>query len=159
MRMEWIFWAMLLAAIAHVLEEYFGGFLEQMGKIVPGVTVTQFVVINALFLLICLAGALAPPGYLVFAMSIPALLAVNAFIHIGAAIRLRGYAAGLITALVFYLPLPAYAYYRFTTDGTLALEGVILSVALGAFWMLVPLLYQGARLASAGMLSRKNIRF
>jgi hypothetical protein len=156
--MEWIFWAMLLAAIAHVAEEYFGGFIGQVGRIVPGVTFVQFAVINALFLVICLAGALAPPAYLIFSMAVPALLIINALIHMGAAVRLRGYAAGLITALVLYLPLSAYAYYHFMADGTLRLQGAILSAALGAILMLVPLLYRGVRLARDGKLSRKYIK-
>ncbi len=155
----WVFWAIVVAGLLHVAEEYFGGFPEQMRKVIPGVTLGQFLFINALFILLSLIGVLVSRSYLVFSLSVAELLVINALIHIGATIRFKGYSPGLATAVLLYLPLAIYAYYSFLTAGELTLFDALISFLLGALWMLVVPLYQGMRLAREGRLSLKNIKF
>lgn len=40
--MEWIFIAILIVSIIHVIEEYSGGFIDQMKQFVPGTDLSQF---------------------------------------------------------------------------------------------------------------------
>ena len=159
MSADWVFYAMVAAGLLHVAEEYFGGFLEQMSKVIPGVKTGQFIFINTLFILLTIAGALVYRTYLVFSMSMAALLAINVLIHVVASIRLKGYSAGLVTALLLYLPIVTYAYYVALTGGELTPADVVLSFIMGVLWMLFVPIYLGVWLARQGRLSRKNIKF
>jgi len=48
--MEWIFVAILTVSIIHVIEEYIGGFVDQMKQFMPGTDLFQFVSTNISFL-------------------------------------------------------------------------------------------------------------
>ena len=48
--MEWIFVAILTVSIIHVIEEYNGGFVDQIKQFVPGTDLSQFVSTNVIFL-------------------------------------------------------------------------------------------------------------
>jgi hypothetical protein len=61
--------------------------------------------------------------------------------HIIATIRKRGYAPGVITSVIVYLPLSIYSYYFFISTGELHLKQFIISVILGAVYQIVPLIY------------------
>jgi len=84
---EWIFVAILTVSIIHVIEEYMGGFVDQMKQFVPGTDLSQFVSINMTFIVLCFIAVIVGSSNLV-----------------GGSIRLRGYNAGLVTAVVLYLP-------------------------------------------------------
>ena len=79
---------------------------------------------------------------LVYSLSIAALLFINVLFHVGGSIRLRGYNAGLVTAVVLYLPVSIYAYYYFWNNGSLTPFEFILSILLGAFWMVIVFIHQ-----------------
>ena len=112
--MEWIFIAILIVSILHVIEEYSEGFVDQMKQFVPGTDLSQFVSINMTFLALCFIAVVVGSSNLVYSLSIAALLFINTMFHIGGSIRLRGYNAGLLTALILYLPVSIYAYYYFS---------------------------------------------
>ena len=154
--MNWIFWAFVGAAVIHIVEEYYypGGFLDSMKRFNPGfapsITVTFAVVINALFLLVCLASAVIADRNLIFSLSIASLLCFNGLIHIIATARSKRYAPGVISGIVLYLPLSLYAYYLFVSSGQLTLVGGIVSGLLGVLYQIVPISY----LALSRMLKR-----
>lgn len=89
--MGWIFWAFVIAAIVHIVEEYFGGWLNWTRRYMPGVTLAQFVVINVIFVIGCLIAAIVGERNLVVGLSIASLLLVNALIHLLPAIVMRRY--------------------------------------------------------------------
>ncbi len=117
--MEWIFIAILTVSIIHVIEEYNGGFVDQMKQFVPGTDLSQFVSINMTFIVLCFIAVVVGSSNLVYSLSIAALLFINVMFHVGGSIRLRGYNAGLVTAVVLYLPVSIYAYYYFWNSGSL----------------------------------------
>jgi hypothetical protein len=147
--MNWIFRAFVGAAALHVLEEYFypGGFPDFMKKsspvFAPFVTTSFAVLINGLFLVLCILGAIFGKNDLVFGLSIGSLLVFNGLTHLGGSLRARRYAPGLISGLLLYLPLGITAYVLFLRSGQLSLSQASLSVALGIAYQFVPVGYLG----------------
>ena len=147
--MHWIFWTFVGAAVIHVVEEfgYPGGFLDTMRglnpRIAPLVTVEAAIIINGLFLLLCVLGAVVGSRSIVFGLSVASLLFFNALMHIWGAVKARGYTPGVVSGVVLYLPLSLYAYYLAVEMGELTLGGGALSGLLGALYQVVPLGYFG----------------
>ena len=145
--MDWVFWAFVGAAVIHIVEEYKypGGFLDFVKcfnpRFGPSVTVNLAVILNSLFLLLCIAGAVAASKSPTFSLSIASLLFFNALMHIIGAIRARGYAPGVISGILLYLPLSLYAYYLFISSGHLTFLGLIVSSLLGVLYQLAPMGY------------------
>jgi len=69
-------------------------------------------------------------------------IVVAALIHIVATAWLRRYAAGVISAVVLYIPLGIYAFYR----AELAPGKAVAAGLLSLLWMAVPLAFQFIRL-------------
>lgn len=142
--MGWIFVALLGAAVIHVLEEfvYPGGFMEFVKSFNPrvahSVTARFAVLINSLFLLLCIAGAVVAENSLAFSLSVASLLFLNALVHLLGAVKARGYAPGVISGVLLYLPLSLYAYYLFAISGKLTLPEGIVSALLGVLYQAVP---------------------
>jgi hypothetical protein len=131
----------------HMVEEFFfpGGFMEIMKKMNPAfapfVNSRAAIIINGLQLLGCVIVIFVGRSNLVFSLSVAGLLFLNGLMHIAGSIRLKGYAPGVITGTILYLPLSAYAFYYFTTTGALLTADAITAVGLGILYQLVPLCY------------------
>jgi hypothetical protein len=145
--MEWIFSAFFGASVIHMAEEYFypGGFLDLMRRFnprfAPLVTIPMAIIINGLQLLLCVVAIALAQHALVFSMSIAGLIFINGLMHLATCIRLRGYAPGVVSAVLVYLPLSAYAYYIFIHSGQLTLGSVIATAVLGLLYQAVPISY------------------
>lgn len=147
--MNWVFFAILGAAILHVPEEYVypGGFSEFMRQMAlpfaPFITPKFAAVFNGLFLLLCFVAALVGQKVPVFSLSIAGLCGINAMTHVLGAARARRYAPGLLTGVFLYLPLSVLAYYLAIRSGQLSVWQGIGSVLLGLAYQAVPLSYLG----------------
>jgi hypothetical protein len=140
--MEWIFVVILIVSVIHVFEEYYGGFVDQMQRFIPETDLSQFVSVNMSFIMLTFISVIVGSSSLIYSLSIAALLFINVLFHIGGTIRLRGYNAGLISAIFLYMPVSVYAYYYFWNSGALTpIEGV-LSVLLGILWMVFVFIHQ-----------------
>ena len=145
--MDWIFSAFLVVSMLHMVEEYFypGGFMDVMKRLnprfAPLVTAPMAIVINGLQLLLCVIAILVGSNLLAFSMSVAALLFINAFAHIMGSLIAKGYAPGVITGVLLYLPLSVYAYYLFIGSGQLTPGEVIITGILGLAYQAVPLSY------------------
>ena len=145
--MDWIFGAFCGVSLAHMFEEYFfpGGFMDFMKRLnprfAPLVTKTMAIVVNGLQLLLCIVVMAVGKKALVFSMSVAALLFINGLVHIGGCLRVKGYAPGIITGALLYLPLSSYAYFRFVGSGQLNVSGVILTGVLGLLYQATPIGY------------------
>ncbi len=145
--MEWIFAAFLAVSILHMGEEYFypGGFMEVMQQLnprfAPLITVPMAVTINCLQLLLCLAAMAVGRRAMIFSMSVAALLFINGIVHIAGCVRIMGYAPGVITGIMLYLPLSVYAYYLSINSGRLTWKGGIAAAGLGFLYQAVPIGY------------------
>ncbi len=126
----------LASAVLHVTEEYFypGGFLNWAKKIIPRfagrLTVKMAVVVNSLFLLLCIAGVLWGGKYPMFALSIAGLILANGVLHFISSIATKSYSPGLITSLIFYIPLPIYIFVSFN----IAISQALLLVSYGILY-------------------------
>jgi hypothetical protein len=145
--MDWIFSAFLAVSLAHMGEEYIypGGFVDLMRRLdprsAPQVTVRFAVIINGLQLLLCALAIAVGRDNLAFSLSVAGLLLINGALHIMGCIRVKGYAPGVITGGLLYLPLSVYAYYHFWGSGQLTLREGIASGLLGALYQAVPISY------------------
>jgi hypothetical protein len=129
------------AAVLHVTEEYFfpGGFIKWITKFVPSsisfrLTVKFAVIVNGLFLLLCLSAVFIGGRYPMFALSIAGLVLVNGFIHLISSVVTRSYSPGLITSLLFYIPIPVYLFNYFELGSAeiikLILYGILYHLAV-----------------------------
>ena len=147
--MNWVFCVMAVAAVLHVLEEYAwpGGFPAFMRGMAPrfaaSITTPFAVVINGAFLLLCTLAAIVGPAAPVLGLSVAGLLIVNGLTHIGGAMRARRYAPGMVSGILLYLPLGAYAFYAGLTSGRASLRQVLLAGLLGLACAAVPLVWLG----------------
>lgn len=145
--MSWIFVGFLIASMLHMVEEFFfpGGFMPVMKRvnpaIAPFVNVTAAVIINGLQLVLCVFVIFVGRSNLAFSMSAAALIFINGLMHLGGAVRLKGYVPGVITGSIIYIPLSVYAFYYFAASGELKLNDAFIAVALGVVYQLVPLCY------------------
>ncbi len=145
--MEWIFSAFLGVSLLHMGEEfvYPGGFMETIKRLNPRlaqfVTKPMAILLNGLQLLLCIAAILTGKSALVFSMSVAALLFINGLVHIFACIRAKGYAPGVITGVLLYLPLSTYSYTLFTGSNQLSASQVVYSGLLGLLYQAIPISY------------------
>lgn len=145
--MAWVFGAFLAASMIHMGEEYLypGGFMDLMKRLnprfAPLVTAPMAVIINGLQLLLCVVAIAVGEDDLAFSMSVAGLLFINGLVHILGCIRTKGYAPGVITGALLYVPLSSYAYYVFVSSGQLAPRGVIVTSLLGLLYQAVPVGY------------------
>jgi len=106
----------------------------------------QFVVVNLLFLLLCAGAAIAPSSSVILRLSVASLLFVNVPFHLVPAIAMRAYSPGLVSALLLYVPLAAYAWYLYARSGLLTAANTVAAALLGLLWMGLPLAFQGVRM-------------
>ena len=156
--MTWIYIAFLLVSMAHMAEEYLypGGFMDFMKRLNPRfkpvITTRMAVIVNGLQLLLCVALIVMGRHTLVFGLSVATLLLVNGLVHIGGCFRIRGYAPGVFTGALFYLPLSLYAWRVGISSGQLTVMGMLASVLLGLLYQAVPIGY----LALASTIRRRQ---
>lgn len=136
-------WLFVPAYVAHLAEEYFGGFPEWFawiaGKPLPR---GAFLLINAVALLAMIAAVRSATrrdehGWM--AIAIATVLLVNGVAHAGASVFTGTYSPGLVTGVVFYLPLGHLALIRAWHQAPpgVFLQGVLAGLAAHA---VVPLI-------------------
>jgi hypothetical protein len=147
--MNWVFYAFVGAAILHVAEEYaypggFSAFMKRMAPpFAPFITANFAVVMNGLFLWLCIVAALIGQRVPVFSLSIAGLCGINGLTHMLGAIRAKHYAPGLLTGVLLYLPFAVLAFYLFIRSGQLLVWQGVGSVLLGLAYQVVPISYLG----------------
>jgi hypothetical protein len=105
-----------MAYALHVIEEWFGGFPEWVALVVgEPLPRSAFVVINAIAMAMMIAAiraSTAREDYGWMSIASAAILFVNAFAHVLGSVATRSYSPGLITGVVFYLPLAGLVLLR-----------------------------------------------
>ncbi|HEX2781049.1 MAG TPA: HXXEE domain-containing protein, partial [Gemmatimonadaceae bacterium] len=106
-------WLPIAAVAAHLVEEFVwpGGFAEWYRHYPPGATTAVssgfLVIVNAVFVLLALLPPLlgpSPRGFAIW-MVVAAVAGANAVFHLYAVRRTRAYSPGVVTGVLFYLPL------------------------------------------------------
>jgi hypothetical protein len=104
-----LLWPLVAAYAIHVAEEWFTGFPAWVANIVSRpMPADAFLIINAIAMLLMVIGVRAAirderNGWI--AVTIATIAIVNTFAHVGGAILTRGYAPGLASAIILYVPL------------------------------------------------------
>ena len=138
--MNWLFWAPLAAALAHIFEEFVwpGGFADWDRAYRPGfrksVTPRFHVFINGMLVLFCVSvGANGPVPIIGAAMwlTLTALLASNTGFHIVGAVQSKRYSPGVVTGICLYIPLAVYGYVHFLRNGSASAGTAVGAAILG----------------------------
>jgi hypothetical protein len=125
---------LLIVSILHITEEFFypGGFLAWTKKnalrFANRLNVRMAVIINGLFLLLCAAGVFFGGRFPMFALSIAGLVLVNGTEHLTASIIKRSYSPGLITSIVFYIPISVYIFISFKLSAPEVLKVILYGI-------------------------------
>jgi len=135
-----------LGAVIHVAEEYKYGWIKWANKFIPGVTVKQFMVVNVLFIILCIISVFVGNKNIIFSSSIFSLMLINALVHIGPAIKQKKYSPGVYSAASIFIPLGVFGYTKLFKDGFLSLNDLAFSFAIGFLWMSVPFIIQITRI-------------
>jgi hypothetical protein len=142
--MQWIFWAIFVSCLLHVIEECAFGFLawarRAVPRLAPAITARRAAIINAIFLLLALLAAALPGLPLALRLAIAALIALNGLLHLLATIRLRRYSPGVVTGLILCLPLGVLAYVIAARTNAITATAAVLSVLLAIALHAVPLI-------------------
>ena len=142
-----IFISLLCVALVHIFEEYVypGGFAGALKNLIPKAahlfTPGFHVIVNGLFLLLCLSSAIIAKANLVFSLSVFSLIFMNALLHIRGTIVTKSYYPGVISAILLYIPLAIFAYSVFLVSRELTWFEGIFSVLLGMLYMGVLMCY------------------
>lgn len=150
--------AILLAPLiffCHVIEEA-PGFVEWANAhIEPDITAATFWSVNAAGLIITLVVVgmikLSPSvsSHLVAIAWLSFLMAANAILHIGGSVIDGGYAPGVVTATVLYIPYYLYLLRKIKKSGRVDISWMIAAAVFGSIPMLVHgyrILFLGSRL-------------
>lgn len=141
MKDDWIFISLPIVALLHIFEEYVypGRFPEAIKKLIPRAdhlfTKSFHIIVNTLFLLLCLVGVCIGKSNLIFSLSVFGLVFINALLHIRGAIVNKRYYPGLISSILLYIPLAVFAFYFFLSSRQLTWLHGIYSFMLGICWM------------------------
>ena len=159
--MGWLWWAPLLTAVAHIVEEfvYPGGFADwdraYRPKIRSSITPRLHLVINAAMVFACISVGIAgtaggvvglgamrirsmiPPQYAVAGwLALASLLFSNAMFHILGTVQTTRASPGVRTGLLLYVPLAVYGFWHFLSSGLASLGTSILAGLLGGSYHL-----------------------
>ena len=138
----------VFAAIVHVVEEYKFGWINWANEFISGITVKQFVTVNAFFIILCITAAALSEIFIVFSSSVFSLLLMNSLAHIAPTIKYTKYSPGLISAVLLITPTGIAGYTILLRDDIITTNEFVLSIFIGAIWMCIPFVYQAIRIAN-----------
>lgn len=139
---DYILWIATLAYALHVMEEFAFDWKTWATKVMKfDVDWPLFYVTNGAVMVggICLSmiGWRLPEVSLAF----PALMLINAaFLHILPILRYRQFSPGIFTALFLFIPISIASYALADSDHVLTPLTVVISLLIGAFFMIYPIL-------------------
>jgi hypothetical protein len=137
--MKLLFWLPLLAATAHITEEFVwpGGFAEwyrwYRPEIARSVTNRFLVIINGALLLLCVSVGIDRPTRFgpALLLTTTALLLGNGLFHLSATVHKRRYSPGLVTGVLLYVPLGIASYVVILRERLASVETAIVAAVLG----------------------------
>lgn len=111
-----LLWLFVPAYLLHVAEEWFAGFPAWIGRVADRpLPAAAFLVINGIALVLLITGiraAVRSDRYGWIAVAVATVALVNTLVHAAGAALTGSYSPGLISAVVFYVPLGSLAIVR-----------------------------------------------
>lgn len=148
-----VLWPLVWAFAIHVAEEWSAGFPEWVAAIVSRpMPAGAFLIINGIAMFLMIVGVRAATrseerGWI--AVTIATIALVNTLSHLAGALLTRGYAPGVISAVVLYLPLGSLTMIRALDQASHHVpRGVVVGLLLhGAVFVIA---FATTRLSAAG---------
>lgn len=140
---EYLLWIPLAVYTVHVLEEATLNWRTWVQQSL-GLEVSWFIfcIANSAVMFFTIATAMVGWKIPAFALSISALMIINAiFFHILPTILQKRFSPGVITATLLFVPTSIFIYYCAHLDGVLSVSVLIQSLILGALIMASPMLF------------------
>jgi hypothetical protein len=138
----------VVAAIVHVAEEYLFNWIEWANELISGITVRQFMLVNFLFIVLCIGAAILSSKFIVFSSSIFSLLLINSLAHIAPTIKQVKYSPGLVSASLLFMPIGIVGYTDLLGNNIITIKEFVASLLIGVLWMCVPFIYQAIRITN-----------
>jgi uncharacterized protein with HXXEE motif len=137
----YVLWIATVAYAFHILEEYELNWYDWARNVLKlPVSMTSFYIVNSLVIVLGVCCAAVGWQLPVFALSFPAVMAVNATVfHVVPVIRTRIFSPGVVTAVAMFYPVAAWSYYSAWEDGVLTVGTVIGSAVAGIVMMAYPI--------------------
>ena len=139
-----ILWLLTAAYAAHIAEEYFLDW-RSWAMQVSGLELKwrDFAIVNAAVIAIGITASIIGFSLPIVSYLFVGLAATNAIIaHLGATIVKRRFSPGLITSLLLFIPLSAWAYHIAAQKGILNIELLLVSLLGGTAIMSTPVTIQ-----------------
>ena len=137
---NYIIWISVFAAIIHILEEYYYGWIDWAKSFVPTVKKSHFIVVNILFVFTCVLAAILQ--FTELKISIFSLLIINTIVHLVPTIIKGKYSPGLASAILLYIPIGVFGYLATFNENIASNVQLIVGTLLGFIIMAIPFLFQ-----------------
>ena len=141
MQHDYVLWVMVVAYALHIVEEPnldWKGWIKRHANF--DVPLADSYVVNAALVVGMITTAMIGWRLPKLSLAAAALMLINGlFFHIGASFLKRRYSPGVLTSLILFLPIGAWAYYGAYLDGVLTTPVALWSSVLGALIMAFPL--------------------
>lgn len=137
----WI-WLFPLTYLAHIAEEYWGGFYRWIARIVGGaLTAEQFLSLNTIFWLVmtaAIAFAFSSRAGAWLVIAFGAVVLINGSAHVLGSIFTRSYSPGAVSGLLLWIPLGVFTLrraWRYASRSSFII-GMLLGITLHALVVL-----------------------
>jgi hypothetical protein len=141
--MNILLWLLPSAAILHIIEEFAfpGGFTAWYRNykisVSSSFTVRYLISINIILVVLCVLPLMldASNGIALW-LTMASVVFFNAFFHIRGMVRTRTYIPGVVSSIIFYIPLAIYGYWYFLSSQKVSVEQAIASGIVGVgYWL------------------------
>jgi hypothetical protein len=144
---QYIFWILIIAYLAHVMEEYYFNWKEWVYTL-TGINIPwyEFSVINFIVIIYGICIAMIGIKNLYISLTFPALMIINAVIfHIIPTLFKRKISPGVFTSVILFLPLSIMTFYKLNQINKLEKNNIIIAFVGGLIIMLYPIILNRIR--------------
>ncbi|MFK5986624.1 MAG: HXXEE domain-containing protein [Pseudomonadota bacterium] len=134
------------AVMVHVAEEYKLGWVAWANNFISGITVKQFMIVNMMFVMLCIVAAVLSRSSILFSSSIFSLLIINSLAHVVPTIKQKKYSPGLFSAVFLFIPIGLAGYASLLNKNLMSFDEFLISIMIGFLWMSVPFIFQAVRI-------------
>lgn len=138
---ESIFWLLVIAYGAHVMEEYILNWKKWVLTVANiDISWNEFIITNAVVIISSICFAMIGFNNPYISLMLPALMIINAiFFHILPTIIKRQFSPGVLTSIILFLPLSLLAYYEAYKLNFLNTELLVTTICGGSIIMAYPI--------------------
>jgi hypothetical protein len=144
---KYIFWLLIVAYSAHILEEYFMNWKKWVYTYTKiNISWNEFYLINCIVIVYGICIANIGINNLYISLTFPALMIINAIIfHILPTIINKKISPGLFTSILLFLPLSIKTFYEINKIDKLTKENMIMAFIGGFIIMFYPIILNRIR--------------